>query len=166
MLVAGTCLAGSRWSDWQDRDDPSFSGDHEILKLAGICQDPTGAEGRIVGATATTTTQEVSFDLSGLVCLNSLQTGNCFDYEVRFCCPDTVTDHSVGKCNAGAPWHGKWSRWMDRDDETFSGDHEHLRHFYNDHQKDFQGTGLCLNPSAAQARIVGSRDVTQVQVSG
>ena len=150
-LVAGTCPNG-RWSNWIDRDDPTFTADNEVIDASAIfqniCENPTGAEGRIVGSTETTTTQDVTMDTTGLLCLNADQSGNCFDYEVRFCCPDPIiTDLDVGTCV-----NGRWSRWIDRDDPSFSGDHETK-----------EGTNVCENPIGAQARVAGATDMTTTQ---
>ena len=102
-LVAGTCPTG-QWSAWFDTMDPSAAGgDIEMMDshiqniFSTICQNPTGAQGRIVGAPDingepdTTTMQErVTMSRFGLMCMSMHQNGNCEDYEVRFCCPDPI----------------------------------------------------------------------------
>ena len=86
------------WTAWLDRDNPSGSGDYELLAFfspAQVCSNPIAVEGRI-GASGTpfgpfggTPQNFYTFSpTTGLGCRNSDQPGaNCFDYQVRFFCP-------------------------------------------------------------------------------
>jgi len=88
-LSAGEC--SGEWSSWNDRDNPSGTGDWELVHLRAdykeLCKAPTAAEGRIVSTGAMATTEVVDFTVNGLICKNSDQHDkSCLDYEVRFCC--------------------------------------------------------------------------------
>ena len=48
-----------------------------------------------------------------------------------------ITNLDVGNCS-----NGKWSSWLDRDDENFSGDHELIQLFFANYQNSFDGTDL------------------------
>ena len=91
-MSIGTCEQNSVWSTWDDRDDPSATGDWELLHVRhdarDLCANPIGAEARIIGNSDLLTSQNVQFTLGGLICQNTEQQPNegCFDYEVRFCC--------------------------------------------------------------------------------
>jgi len=149
-LVVGVCTG--QWSSWKDRDDPSGSGDSELLvdfTDDDLCLDPVAAQARIIDTTSLTTIEVVSFSLSGLSCVHSAQTsGSCSDYEIRFCCRE-ITNLVVGDCT------GQWSSWKDRDDPSSSGDYELLNLFTDD--------DICANPFAAEARIVGSAVLTTTE---
>ncbi len=70
----------------------------------------------------------------GFICENAKQeSGNCDDYEVRFCC-------AVARC--------EWTRWLDRDDPGGTGDWEHLEGLRKD-------LGACSKPADIQARRYG-----------
>ena len=91
-LTIGECDA--KWSSWNDRDNPSATGDWELIHLredySNLCAAPEAAQARIVGTGETHTTQNIEFGVNGLVCKNADQQGElCLDYEVRFCCPGT-----------------------------------------------------------------------------
>jgi len=74
-LVIGEC--NGTWSSWDDRDDPSATGDWELLHLRHdakeLCTEPTAVEARVVGTTQMTTTQNVALSLTGLSCQNDNQ---------------------------------------------------------------------------------------------
>ena len=94
-LDIGTCdEQTSTWSSWNDRDDPSATGDWELLHLRPdahrLCEAASGVQARVVGSLDMTTTQTVSLTLVGLSCINVQQADGCLDYEVRFCCPFPV----------------------------------------------------------------------------
>lgn len=83
------------WADWQDKDTPDETGDHEYPNK---CTNPTEIEARIAtsgssgGATSTTARgfpdRLRQFDNKGLVCKNKDQAdGECSNYVVRFVCP-------------------------------------------------------------------------------
>ncbi|XP_019626167.1 PREDICTED: cartilage intermediate layer protein 1-like [Branchiostoma belcheri] len=94
--VSGGCPG---WTDWYDRDDPSYSGDWEYLsslhreKPGQICAKPSGIQARVKGTNtpASQTGQKFHFfdPQVGFVCRNEDQDGNnkCKDYEARFWCP-------------------------------------------------------------------------------
>ena len=89
-LDIGQC--GGTWSSWDDRDQPSGTGDWELLDYrsdaSDICTNPVAAQGRIVGQTDMVTSQMVQLTLNGLICKNADQSTHesCLDYEARFCC--------------------------------------------------------------------------------
>jgi len=147
-LAVGDCTG--QWSPWKDRDDPSGTGDWEMLNLFtddDICINPMAVESRIIGTSSLSTTEIVSFSLAGLMCLNVDQTsGYCSDYEIRFCCEVMA----VGECT------GRWSTWKDRDNPSGTGDWELLRDFTDD--------DLCLDPVAAEARIIGATSLTTTEI--
>jgi len=177
-LVEGECnLDTSTWTNWISRDLPSGTGDWELyLDVVNegrpVCEDPTAVEGRIVGTTATSTTETVSFGLSGLVCKNNDQTdGRCEDYELRYCCESTpeptpnptftpttdeptptptaaptrqITKLDDGTCKEGLTW----SNWLSRDFPTGSGDWERV--------VDHASNGICARPVAAEARVIAT----------
>ncbi|KAK6189108.1 hypothetical protein SNE40_005147 [Patella caerulea] len=87
----------NHWTEWVNRDSPSFSFDNERLKeiLDGnfdVCTKPTSVEARLVATEEPyfTANEMVSISPSlGFICQNDLQVdGMCENYEVRFCCPD------------------------------------------------------------------------------
>ena len=102
-LAIGVCYGS--WSSWNDRDDPSGTGDWEILRdrydAGSICEPQfvIGVEARILGSEEmVTTSQNVELTLTYFVCKNENQPAGeyCFDYEVRFCCDGTL---SLGRTN-------------------------------------------------------------------
>ena len=74
----------------------------------------------------------------------------CWDYEVRFCCEEKITEMKIGECE-----NGEWTSWDDRDDPSATGDWEPL----------YLGTAaeICDFPIAAEARIIGSSDLFTTQ---
>ena len=88
-LEVGTCTG--QWSTWDDRDNPSGTGDWEQIQFRhdadSLCDNPSAVQARVVETGAMETTQNVQIDLNGLVCQNNNQVGEmCWDYEVRVCC--------------------------------------------------------------------------------
>ena len=85
------------WTKWFDLDTEKDQGDYEtLLKIQkqcpeSICEEPIGVEGRIVGtsdaySSANYFSQSIELNAKvGLICENEEQ--NCYNYEVRFCCP-------------------------------------------------------------------------------
>lgn len=100
------------WRSWDDRDNPSGTGDWEVESLhADPCQPGeviTNFECRTVGShiPAGSTGEVVSCFFNGLVCRKSDQPDNqCLDYEVRFrCCEQAQPAHVCGPwdCNGYA----------------------------------------------------------------
>ena len=157
-MSIGTCEQNSGWSTWDDRDDPSATGDWELLHLRhdarDLCAKPTGAEARIIGNSDLVTSQNVLLTLEGFICQNNNQQSNegCLDYEVRFCCAST-TELEIGTCDKRT---STWSSWNDRDDPSATGDWELLHLRPDAHQ-------LCDLASGVQARVVGSLAMTTPQ---
>ncbi|KAM9811531.1 uncharacterized protein ACBT44_011065 [Syngnathus typhle] len=145
LLHAGVHVHGSNdecWTSWFDRDDPSGTGDYEILyelykEYPGkICEHPKGIEvrtilGESVGSTANVI--QVSDTHIGFICRNADQPHNwpCQDYKVRFLCP--LEFCKPAEC---------WTPWFDRDDPSGTGDYETL---YELHKK-YPGK-ICERPS-------------------
>ena len=50
------------------------------------------AEARVIGTTEKHTNQNVIFNNDGLRCNNIDNTEECYNYEVRFCCPKSTND--------------------------------------------------------------------------
>ena len=169
-LTAGHCDSGS-WTGWGDYDNPSGTGDWELLQdRTDACPAPTVVEGRVKETHESTTTEVVRVDVAkGIWCENKNQIdGSCMDYEVRFCCTKSMlfvclftlcllTIIDVTKLQDGECKSGKWTAWDDRDNPGGSGDWEilNLRSDY--------GT-ICKEPSAVQGRVVetGAMETTQV----
>jgi len=155
-LVAGNC-PNSEWSGWIDRDDPHSGGDNEVMDGSihyhNICANPTGAEGRIRGSQVSTTTEVVTMDITGLVCLTADQPLTCSDYEVRFCCPDAV-NLAAGNCP-----NQRWSDFINKGAPSATGDNEVI-----DGNVIYQDNDICQNPTGAEARIAGGLATTTTQV--
>ena len=65
----------------------------------------------------------------------------------------------VGSCN-----NGKWGTWKDRDDPSGQYDEETIEGFAQGFSHSgFEGTDMCQNPIAAQARIIGSTDFSTTE---
>ncbi|XP_078578752.1 uncharacterized protein LOC144863450 [Branchiostoma floridae x Branchiostoma japonicum] len=87
------------WTRWYDRDDPSGTGDYEILSRlrmehpGEVCPAPSTMEARVKGSNVPASqTGDHLFIFNtqlGLGCKSEDQEGHhqCEDYEVRFCCP-------------------------------------------------------------------------------
>ncbi|XP_035676170.1 cell migration-inducing and hyaluronan-binding protein-like [Branchiostoma floridae] len=93
--VLGAC---PRWTPWFDRDNPSVTGDWEVLSHlrpenpGQICRSPIDIQVRVKGtgqdAFLTGEVFEFYDVTTGFVCKKEDQPDNtCLDYEVRFCCP-------------------------------------------------------------------------------
>ncbi|XP_078677910.1 uncharacterized protein LOC144914196 isoform X3 [Branchiostoma floridae x Branchiostoma belcheri] len=91
-----TACAG--WTRWYDRDNPSATGDWEVLSHlrqenpGQICAAPSGIQARVKGSNtpaSRTGRQFYRFNPQvGFVCRNNDNGRNrCLDYEVRFWCP-------------------------------------------------------------------------------
>merc|ERR1712130_860200 len=156
-LVVGECKFGT-WTSWFDRDNPSGTGDWELLKdQGGVCERPTAVEARIIGSTAMTTTEVVTISLAGFVCQNVNQADRyCEDYEIRYCCgDDKATELTTGTCEGG-----KWSSWYDRDNPGGVGDWERII----DHGGHEKLDDVCEFPAAAEARVVGTTNLDTTEV--
>ena len=147
-----TCHNGE-WTQWYDRDNPSGTGDHEVLNLLikeykGLCPKPTAIDARVKGSNIPwyLTSNQLSISPSlGLQCWNNYGTikQKCFDYEVQFCCPK-ISDPDPSKCE-----NGHWTGWYDRDNPSGTGDHETLFNLLQENPN----SDLCKIPTGIQARI-------------
>ncbi|KAI8504958.1 hypothetical protein Bbelb_170670 [Branchiostoma belcheri] len=133
------CLEGF-WTGWFDRDDPSETGDWEMLtylrreNVGQICSAPTAVHARVISthveATLTGENWQRYDTTTGFICrIEDQDDGACLDYEVRFCCPPRVTDvamrseaaRSLRGIDAGTAVphvnqcreHGGWSGWTE-----------------------------------------------------
>ena len=102
-LTAGAVDGCTSWSEWKDRDDPSFKSDTETIAgfeidglPADLCLQPSAAQGRIKATKQMVTAQNVLMGLNGLDCVNNQNDLQCLDYEVRFCCPGNI--HPIEIC--------------------------------------------------------------------
>ena len=103
QLSAGAVNECLNWSEWKDRDDPAGSQDSETITgfwttgnqipPADLCKEPIAAQGRNKATQQMKTTQKVKMGLDGLTCVNAHNKHQCFDYEVRFCCPSKTDPH-------------------------------------------------------------------------
>ncbi|XP_037123435.1 uncharacterized protein LOC119132359 isoform X3 [Syngnathus acus] len=142
------------WTSWFDRDDPSGTGDYEILyelykEYPGkICEHPKGIEARTilgesVGSTANVI--QVSDTHTGLICRNADQPDNwpCQDYKVRFLCP--LEFCKPAEC---------WTPWINRDSPGGSGDYETLPSLLKEYPDK-----ICEYPTGIEARTVSGASV-------
>ncbi|XP_031437820.1 cartilage intermediate layer protein 2-like [Clupea harengus] len=84
------------WTKWYDRDNPSATGDWELLKTlrkenpGEICANPNAIESRTVDTDTPATVTGQDFlhfsPATGFVCKNGPKQ-KCRDYKVRFACP-------------------------------------------------------------------------------
>ncbi|KAL8198535.1 UNVERIFIED_CONTAM: hypothetical protein K2H54_015253, partial [Gekko kuhli] len=164
---------------WFNRDDPSGSGDEELLSDLRqenpneICSAPTAMEVRTVdGVPAVQTGQEfaVNYARAGFVCLNAAQgTGRrCHDYQVQFTCPPSfcsgvkepqgtekvttpvpVTEPEK-KQSSPAPQVVCQTRWFNRDNPSGAGDEERLSDLRQENPNE-----ICSAPVAIEVQTVG-----------
>ena len=84
-------FSGYEWTDWLDRDDPSDSGDFELLDAFEpyeACRNPLAIKVQDIGPDGSF--YKTHLDLqSGFYCLNEEQENgkSCSDFAVSFCCP-------------------------------------------------------------------------------
>lgn len=73
---------------------------------------------------------------------------------------------NIGTCNIDFSdiKHGTWSNWRNRDN-PWSGysDTERIEDFATDYGRYFEKTDLCINPIAAQSRILGSTNMSTTE---
>ncbi|XP_065835629.1 mucin-5AC-like [Oscarella lobularis] len=130
------------WTRWFDIDDPSATGDWELLRdNPNVCREPSEIRCRKkytnLGAHLIGEIHKCSLSY-GFSCRNSEQPGYepgrtmCSDYEVSYLCP----------CNS----KGCWTDWLDRDDPSGTGDWEPL----NDFRK--EKYDVCSEPPEAKCR--------------
>ena len=124
--------SGWAWTQWFNRDDPSDTGDWELITSfsdVDICQYP-----RAIKAQSSGPQQYTHIDLEkGFWCINSENEQGCNDYEVSYCCPapkesaDGEVTIIEGTCEGD---NYVWSDWLNGDDPVSGmGDIEHTRHF-------------------------------------
>lgn len=155
-----TCNNGE-WTQWYDRDNPSGTGDHEVLnslikEYKGLCPKPTAIDARVKGSNIPwyLTSNQLSISPSlGLQCWNNYGSikQKCFDYEVQFCCPK-ISDPDPSKCE-----NGDWTGWYDRDNPSGTGDHETLFNLLQENPN----SDLCKIPTGIQARIKSNQQPYQ-----
>lgn len=82
------------WTSWLNRDDPSASGDWELLsefvKLGQACAKPFAVQCQTTGGVDWARTGQVyacSLEADGGICQNANNPAGCLDYQVRFLCP-------------------------------------------------------------------------------
>ncbi|XP_028296103.1 mucin-5AC-like [Gouania willdenowi] len=141
------------WTDWFDRDNPSGSGDWELLKNlhkenpGKICPQPSQIQAQTLSgqnAPAPGDNNVVISPSVGLICKNKDQKDKkCEDYRVRFHCPPPYC--------ADVP--GCWTDWFDRDNPSGSGDWELLKNLHKEnHGK------ICPQPSQIQAQTLSGQN--------
>ncbi|XP_062267736.1 mucin-5AC-like [Platichthys flesus] len=113
------------WTDWFDRDDPTGSGDWELLynlrieNPGKICPKPIQIEAKTLTGLSAAAAGDVIFksdSTTGFICKNQDQKSKkmCNDYRVRFSCHPPFCG---GVC---------WTDWYDRDRPSGTGDWELL----------------------------------------
>ncbi|XP_078095332.1 uncharacterized protein LOC144510017 isoform X4 [Mustelus asterias] len=138
-------------TQWFDRDDPSGTGDFEVLLSLRkdypdlICSDPTDCEVETISGIPVSSSgdniQQCSIS-TGFTCINAEQrNGSCEDYRVRFTCPE-----SFCSCK---------TQWFDRDDPSGNGDYEDLPSI----QKEYIGQ-ICSDPTACEVETVSGVPVS------
>uniref|UniRef100_A0A8C5ENU3 WxxW domain-containing protein n=1 Tax=Gouania willdenowi TaxID=441366 RepID=A0A8C5ENU3_GOUWI len=130
------------WTKWFDRDNPSGTGDWELLKdlrkenSGQICEKPLDMEVVTTGkpSTAAGNTGQIFYQNNphkGFVCRNKDQKhGGCLDYKVR--------------C---------WTEWFDRDNPSGSGDWE----TFKDLRKENPGK-ICPQPRDIEAQTLSGQN--------
>ncbi|TWW69639.1 hypothetical protein D4764_18G0004450 [Takifugu flavidus] len=95
------------WTQWFDRDDPTGTGDYEMLNLlrnahpGKICANPVDIEARTLSGISAADTEDSIFSFNptfGFACRKKDQpNGICKDYKVRFGtkCSDQQSDFLI-----------------------------------------------------------------------
>ncbi|XP_062292931.1 uncharacterized protein si:dkey-205h13.2 [Scomber scombrus] len=135
------------WTDWFDRDDPSGTGDWEILynlhkeNPGKICPKPMDIEARTLSGLTVAAAGDVNTQLDptvGFICKNQDQPKKmCNDYRVRFSCHPPFCGGGGMLC---------WTKWYDRDNPSGTGDWETLRDL-----KDMNPGQICDYPLYIEA---------------
>ncbi|XP_068433641.1 mucin-5AC-like [Clinocottus analis] len=152
--VAEDNIVRECWTNWFDRDDPSGSGDWEILSWfrrdnpGQICPKPTAVEAQTLSGQSVAAAGDVIYKndpTTGFVCRNQDQRNNkmCKDYRVRFSCPPSFC--GIEEC---------WTKWFDQDDPSGSGDWEILSWFRIDNPGQ-----ICPKPTAVEAQTLSGQSV-------
>ncbi|XP_038629499.1 uncharacterized protein si:dkey-205h13.2 isoform X1 [Scyliorhinus canicula] len=132
-------------TQWFDHDDPSGTGDFEVLRNLRndypdkICNHPTGCEVETISGIPASSSEDDIQQCSistGFTCINAEQrNGSCEDYRVRFICPE-----SFCSCK---------TQWFDRDDPSGNGDYEDLLSL----QKEYADQ-ICSSPIACEVETI------------
>ncbi|KAK7882741.1 hypothetical protein WMY93_028915 [Mugilogobius chulae] len=136
------------WTDWFDIDDPTATGDWEVLwdiRVANpgkVCPKPLQMQVLTTSGQPVSSTGDVIYKsdpLTGFICRNKDQRkGNrCSDYKVRFGCPRSFC----------APPPQCWTEWFDRDNPSGTGDWETLE----DLRSEYPGR-ICPKPLQIQVQ--------------
>ncbi|XP_037553099.1 cartilage intermediate layer protein 1-like, partial [Nematolebias whitei] len=140
------------WTQWLDRDNPSGTGDWELLtilqdeKPGQICSIPRDVEAVTLSGQSVAQAGENIFTYDktlGFVCRNMDQPDKrCNDYKVRFSC-------SPAACKKGKVAPVCWTKWYDRDNPSATGDWETL----SDLRNEYPGQ-ICAAPLYIEAATV------------
>ncbi|XP_034386333.1 mucin-5AC-like [Cyclopterus lumpus] len=136
------------WTNWFDRDNPSGTGDWELLSSlrrqypGQICPKPGAIQAQtLTGISAAAAGEKIyrSDTTTGFICRNRDQPDKrCKDYRVRFTCPSAYCGPNV--C---------WTKWFDRDNPSGTGDWELLSSL----RRQYPGQ-ICPNPGAIEAQTL------------
>ena len=146
MILAYDCV----WTEWLSRDTNGGSGDYERVSYMKD-EQLLDYSCVVMDFEARTTSDQTPADQTnqifkyysnhcGLSCRNSdQQSGECYDYEVRFCCSSNPPTSPT--CS--------WTNWINTDSAGGSGDWETVCNIKN--EGSLQET---CNPAAFEARTV------------
>ena len=117
-VMDGTCDDDDyMWTGWLNSDSPAGSdGDWETLgnmARMNVCAAPSGIQARSDGPGAM---ENVHIHKeAGFWCINDENTGQCADFEVRFCCPRYKTGECDDKGHAWTGWYNdEWNKKNER----------------------------------------------------
>ncbi|XP_051265815.1 mucin-5AC [Dicentrarchus labrax] len=139
------------WTDWFDRDNPSGTGDWEVLfnlrneNPGKICPKPVDIEAQTLNGLTVAAAGDVIYKSDttvGFICRNSDQPNkkSCNDYRVRFSCHPPF-------CGGGVCW----TKWYDRDNPSGTGDWELLSNLRTENPGE-----ICDHPLYIEAATTGS----------
>ncbi|XP_074472131.1 uncharacterized protein LOC141756361 isoform X2 [Sebastes fasciatus] len=138
------------YTQYFDRDNPSGTGDWEILSHlrpenpGKICSNPIAIDVKTLTGLSPTTTGEVFFKndaTTGFVCRNQDQKNKrCSDYKVRFRCPAAFCKVPGPEC---------YTQYFDRDNPSGTGDWEILSHLRPENPGK-----ICSNPIAIDVKTL------------
>ncbi|KAJ8258091.1 hypothetical protein GJAV_G00193070 [Gymnothorax javanicus] len=133
-------------TQWFDRDNPSGTGDYEVLRRllkeypGQICLKPIAIEAQTLSGVPASETGEFfrRYDATkGFACVNADQRSRkCQDYRVRFTCPAEF----CSECK---------TQWFDRDNPSGTGDYEVLIRLLKEYPR-----LICLKPIAIEAQTL------------
>ena len=139
----GTCDEdGYEWTQYYNQDTPSDTGDWETIanySPGQVCRNPIAIQANnIDGGSAEFTHVDLTL---GFYCINEEQsTGQCGDFEVRYCCPKM----QVGECDKKGY---EWTTFLSRDTPSDTGDWELL--------SAFEPNEVCASPTGAKVQDIG-----------